>query len=356
MMASRVAGIFLLGFLLAWQAQDASTTATQSQASSRPPLILLYDCLPDPNAIARVQSIQANPYLLIYQGCDPQSFKSGMIDSAAVIKEIDKQTGGVQPEWGMLDFEEPFNSDLQKGIESPECKRALQTMIATLQAVKARFPNTKWTYYGVPFTPYWDNGKNWTNSTSEAKRKMLDRIAAIYSSLVKEEDWVSVSIYPVYEPELYKPEERNGIREQGRAWRIVQVGLAKLLAGKNPVIPTVTPYWQPNGLANDWTILSNDQFIQDVVQPAIKAGARGIAIWTAADSLIAQLTQDSIPMTAATSRQKFREAFALNYFSNQMPPSWSEPKIKEQLEVKISRTITDSLLNIRASEQLGSNP
>ena len=75
-----------------------------------------------------------------------------------------------------------------------------------------------------------------------------------------------------------------------------------------------------------------------------------------ADSLIAQLTQDSIPMTAATSRQKFREAFAFNYFSNQMPSSWSDPKIKEQLEVKISRTITDSLLNIRASEQLGSNP
>lgn len=356
MMRKRITGILILGFLLAWRAQNDSSISAVSQNSTRPPLILLYDSLPDPNAIARVRSIKASPYLIIYQGCDPQSFKSGMIDSAAVINEINKQTGGTPPEWGMLDFEEPFNSDLQKGIESPECKRALQTMIAALQAVKIRFPNTKWTYYGVPFTPYWDDGKNWINSTSEAKRKMLDRIAEIYSSLVKEENWVSVSIYSVYEPELYKPDERNGIREQGRAWRMVQVGLAKLLSDGKPVIPTICPYWQPNGLANDWTIVSNDQFIQDVVQPAVKAGASGIAIWTGADSLIAQLTQDSIPITAATSRQKFRDAFALNYFSNQMPPLWGEPNVKDKLVIKITQTITDSLFNIRSWEKLGSNP
>ena len=131
-----IIGIFFFGF------QESAVT----KPINRPPLVLLYDVLPDLNAITRVQSISAQQFFILYQGCDPQSFKSGVIDIPAVLMAIQKQTGGQLPEWCMLDFEDPFNADLQKSPTAPECKRALNSMIETIKAVKKIYPNTKWSY------------------------------------------------------------------------------------------------------------------------------------------------------------------------------------------------------------------
>jgi len=322
----------------------------------KPLLVLLYDVLPDLNAMARVQTLSAKQFFILYQGCDPQSLKSGVIDIPSVLIAIQKQTGGQLPEWGMLDFEDPFNSDLQKEPSSLECKRALNSMIETVRAVKKNYPNTKWSFYGVPWLPYWMEGKGWATANNETKKTRLDQAARVYASLVNELDWISPTIYPMYDPLLFPTDQSKTVMEEGRAWRMAQIGIAKLLSSGKPIIPTICPYWTPGGKAPFCQIVPSKSVIDDQVAPAVSMGASGIAVWTSINYFIQQavnVSTKSSPDETNFGSAEWRKAFTIDYFNNKPPVDWSDPQVKQDLIQKTSRTITDTFNNIRMWERFG---
>ena len=59
---------------------------------------------------------------------------------------------------GVLDFEDPYDGWIFKGANSPECQKAVSTMVSALREIKKMFPKVKWTYYGVPNLLYYIDG------------------------------------------------------------------------------------------------------------------------------------------------------------------------------------------------------
>lgn len=322
-------------------------------AAPPPQLEIIYDSIPDPDVARRVRGLDASEYLIIYQGCDPQSMSSGSIDIDAVLAEIDRKLKGRSIVWGMLDFENPFTANLQAGVDSPKYQSTVQSMVSTMRAVRGRYPNIRWTYYGTPFMSYWLTDKNWATASAEAKKELLDKTYKIYSPIVAEQDWVSPSIYPIYDPAIFDPKSPAAVREGGRAWRSSQVGIAKILAAGKPVIPTISPFWQPNGVANAGRTVPQDQFVEDQIAPAVAAGANGVAIWTGIEYSV----DLAIGGTAKYPQQEenfgtrvWRDAFIRDYLDNRPPAQWDDPQLRATLIRKVSTSIFDAIRWIRISQ------
>jgi len=329
--------------LIAHAAEPPAENTTKQPA--KPSVTLLYDTLVDPSVVTAARATQAQPLMIAYQYCSPDSQKTGRIDVGAVLMCIDQMTSGDPPEWGMLDFEYNFTDRMQKGL-TPEAMTARDEMVKLIRAVRAAYPKTKWTYYGVPFLPYWMDGKSWTDASEEQKRVTMEACAKMYAPLVAECDWVSPSIYPVYDPSMFKPYEQAGVREAGIAWRMAQVGFAKLLGRGKPVIPTISPVWQPGGLAASGTVVPPRQFVQDQVQPAIRAGAAGVAIWTSFGKLIDQKANESTQVADAGEFPRRNLVKAL--LDGHEPSNWKDPAVAEAMRQAAARVVLRSLRDVRA--------
>ncbi|MSR29181.1 MAG: hypothetical protein EXS03_06370 [Phycisphaerales bacterium] len=341
------------------QAPPPAPVTAPSSPPPKAPLAILYDTIPDPAVAIAAEPLEARRYLIVYQGCDPQSTRTGLINLDAVIKDIERQLKDDRPKWGMLDFEDPFTADLQSGPDTEEHSRAVRTMVEAMRAVKARFPGIQWTYYNTPFVPYWFDGKNWGTADSAMKVRRLDRLYKTFAPLVAELDWVSPSLYPVYDPAQFKPEQADPTREEGRAWRTNAVGIAKILAGTKPVIPTISPYWQPGGIATPGTIVPRNQIVEDFVAPIASAGARGIALWTGAEGLIGKAVkgpQPGVAEEADFSSRVWRDAFTRDYFDGRPPENWGDPAVRSILARRVSETITDCMAWVRATESSSPAP
>lgn len=330
------------------------------QATTRPPLTLMFDALPDMDALTRVATLGASRYAIIYQSVDPNAGKTGVIDADALIRGIANQTNGQLPDYAMLDFEDPFMDALQKGPDSEACQRTVKTMVNAIRAVKQAFPSTKWTFYGTPWLPYWlDNGTDWVGAAASVKREALERAIAIYGPIVAEEDWVSPTIYPKYDPVLLPTMSASVVVEQGRAWRAAEVGLAKLLGRGKPVIPNVCTWWTPGGRADFCTVVKSRQFMEDQILPAVSAGATGFALWGAVPYTIDRVTD---PDQAKFSKEKnfgtpeWRAAIVKDYFGGSQPADWTDPAIRQRLTREMSRTMTDAITNIRSWEKIQTLP
>ena len=320
----------------------AVATPTQPAKS---PTTLLYDTLVDPSVVVAARATQSQPLMIAYQYCSPESLKTGRIEVGAVLMCIDKMTSGDPPEWGMLDFEYNFTDRMQKGL-TPEAKVAREEMVKLIRAVRAAYPRTKWTYYGVPFLPYWMDGKSWSDASDEQKRALMESCAQMYEPLVAECDWVSPSIYPVYDPTMFKPYEQAGVRAAGVAWRTAQVAFAKLLGRGKPVIPTISPLWQPGGLAASGTVVPPREFVLDQVQPAFRAGAAGVAIWTSCGKLIDQKAAETaaVAETGEFPRKNLVKAF----LDGREPTNWKDPAVLEVMRQAAARMVLRSLRDVRA--------
>lgn len=325
---------------LAWQ------SAPVGQTPAPIPLKLLYDTLVDVSIVADALKTEAEPVLIVYQYTSPDSATTGEIDVPKVLSAIAKMTAGEQPEWGMLDFEYKFTDRLQKGADDPQAQFATAQMLKLLRSVKASFPATKWTFYGVPFVPYWMQNKSWDDADESIRRSTLTEAGKAYAPIAAECDWVSPSIYPVYDPADYPEAQRADVRRAGVAWRRVQVALARLIARGKPVIPMVSPVWQPNGKAPAGTPVPPVQFIEDQVVPAMRAGAMGVAIWTSYDRIIQAACKQSID--PAKPEEFPRALLARAFLGDRQPEDWSAPQVAVRLREQAAKVVLRALRDVRA--------
>lgn len=327
---------------------QAGTTPPATKSETASP-VLLYDTLVDPSVLVEARETGASPLLLIYQYCSPDSKSSGNIDVAAVLMCIDRLTQGEPPAWGMLDIEYGFTDRMQQGVGGPGARHARDEMIRLMRAVRAAYPRTRWTYYGVPFLPYWLNHRSWLDATEEQKRAEMTRCAEMYGPIVAECDWVSPSIYAVYDPAMFKPPEQSGVRRAGVAWRTAQVGFARLLARGKPVIPTISPVWQPGGRTPSGGVVPPDQFVEDQVLPAMRAGAAGVAIWTAYVSMIDAATRTAEDTTR--SGEFPRDNMARSLLDGAVPADWKSPELPARLRAGAAKVVLRALRDARAAQR-----
>lgn len=352
----RVTGALALAALLA-----AGQATTQGAAApAKPPLILLYDEMPDSSRLERVIALRSFPYRIVYQSVDPDAARTGRINIPALLGAIQKDAAGGLPDWGMLDFEDPFQEALQKGPDSDECRGTVRNMVEAMQAVRATFPGTKWTFYGMPWLPYWlDRGEDWATGSAESKRQALERATKIYLPLVESMDWVSPTIYPKYDPALMAGMLPQVVREQGRAWRGAQVGLARLLGKNRPVIPNVCPWWTPGGKAPFCTVVAPAEFIEDQVAPAVSMGASGVALWGSLGYTIRRITdldQAKYSKEKDFGTPEWRAAVTKDYLGGSTPADWSTSEVRARVTDGLCGTLVRALADIRAWERDGAVP
>ncbi|MBM4006030.1 MAG: hypothetical protein FJ292_00450 [Planctomycetes bacterium] len=348
-----VAAIALaLPFLLAtaWQGEPAMPQTTKL---AEPTPVLLYDTLVDPSVLVEARGTGALPLLLIYQYCSPDSKSTGNIDVGAVLMCIDRLTQGDPPAWGMLDFEYRFTDRMQAGVGGAGAIHARDEMIRLIRAVRAAFPKTRWTFYGVPFLPYWLDHRSWLDATDDRKRTEMMQCAEMYGPIVAECDWVSPSIYPVYDPSMFDAPQRAGVRRAGIAWRSAQIGFARLLARGKPVIPTISPVWQPGGLAPSGRVVPPDQFVDDQVRPALAAGASGVAIWTSYDRLIAAACEER---PESPSVEFPRANLASSLLGGAVPEDWKAPGLAQRMRECAAQVVLRSLRDVRRPDDAGAPP
>lgn len=310
---------------------------------------ILFDVIPSTNARERARLLGAQVFYVCYQSADPDAGKTGRIDSAKVVEAIRKETDGTVPVWGMLDFEDPFIAVLMKGPSSPDYRSTIQTMVAAVQAVKIAFPQTRWTYYGVPGVDLWFDGQGWDRLGDDEKRKKLEAAVTSFDPLVSQLDWVSPTVYGKYDPAMQTPVNAEPMLRAERAWRVAQVGVARLCANGKPVIPTIDPFWTPGGKAPFATLIPRRLFIEEQVALTFEAGASGVAIWTAIDYFI------KISVEGATRRgaeepnfgpAEWRAAFTKDFFDGQPNIDWSSPSTRVRLNTRTSDAIALALSDI----------
>jgi hypothetical protein len=345
--------------------RESASISSVSQGNGNN-LTLLFDYMPDPSAQVLATDVGSLPWGCI--GQDKESYKTGKLDVLAIIKEVERRFGQSPPKWMQLDCESPFFKNLLCPRDSEEFRGAMQTMLETLRAMKARFPQCQWSFYGIPQVPYWVNKKGWGSLTDAERMAELTEVAERYAPLVDEMDWVSVSIYQMYDPKMVVPGSRTSlrgtpesVRHDGRVWRAAAVGLAKLMARGKPVLPTVFPYWSPSGIAPYCRVIPVEEFIADQIMPAVNAGADGFALWTNADYRIRLVSSPDPEAMAPKPERNFsfrewRAAFTADYFNGQEPADWSSIETVRQLKSKVSQTLLSALRAIRAIQILSPRP
>ena len=353
----------LAAIVMALLAQSGKPPEPQRPATQTP-LKVLVDSLPDPESIGGLRGTDAERWLQVNQ--DAPSYKSGVIDTQEILRQIDSQGPQNLPEWVMLDFEDPFFKDLAAADGTPERTRAVSSMLATLRAAKARWPGVKFGFYGLPNLPFWVEGKGWADLDADQKRAALAKAERDAAPVLAEADWVSPSVYAYYDPAMVRPGNPDSIRgtpkelrENDRAWRSMQVGLAVLMARGKPVLPTVCPFWAPGGVAPWCRWIDRRAFIESQIEPVARMRAQGVMIWTGMKYRIGKVTDPALE-SGATEKNfgvaEWRAAFERDMLDSQKPADWTDPEVRRRLERATTRAIVQTIVDIRAWERAGALP
>jgi hypothetical protein len=254
---------------------------------------VLYDCTTSAASADRIAAAGAERFRWFGQAHDPDSVSTGRIDVSKLASAVSAAWGPAPSGWGMLDFEVPFDDWLDLPPEDPRHRQALSELTRAIESMKRLFPGVKWTCYGIPRLGRWPRDvdgvvKGWSQVAPDVRVRELARRSRELASLVICLDWVSPSLYDVYENRLFDQDSAESMRANENLWRtdIVQMSKATLREngrGSVPVIPCVSPLFQPGGKASVQAVIQPNEFRMDQLVPAINGGADGFAIWSAVD-------------------------------------------------------------------------
>jgi hypothetical protein len=316
-------------------AQVASAAAAALAAAAVPPVTapaalaaaqsvtsfpIIYDSAPAAGFVSPVAT--ASRYLIVYQSdfgaYDPSDQTAVDVDSNAVIEVIrQKLSKASYSEWGVLDIENPFDEVLKNGPADARFDRAVASLVNVIRAVRTAYPQMKWTYYGFPRVPYWMGMNDWGQLTKDQREIKYAEFARNYEPIMAEMDWFMPSLYDVYEraqqmPRCASPREVAEAEYRKACVYAVNRWFTRAGVAERPIIPVVSPWFQPGGVATAYKAIPMDEFCAEQVRPAIEAGASGMAIWGEMGFFLKMATASNLP-TAQYVRdwqEQTRSAFA----------------------------------------------
>lgn len=281
-------------------AEPPVPSAPQAEAPSAPraeatgPAIIFDETL-DLRSFERLVAVGARRYYIVYQDdCDPGAKSTGKIDIALLSRCVAEQAGKFPSQWGVLDFETPFDDWIKEGPESERCRIAVDSMVAALEKLRALFPDIKWAYYGVPRLEFYMDGKTWVTAPDEVKRQAIEAQFARYAPIIAKSDWLCPSVYMVVgdrgDGGRPGPDQRKATRAWTEALVRASVDFGGRVGNRVPVIPFVSPAYQPGGGARIRGLIPAPIIEECTLRPILDAGGDGICLWTAGAYFIAQAT------------------------------------------------------------------
>ena len=333
----------------------ATKTLTLSAETSvvSNPWYLLYDSFPgdNPPTIGNSQ-----PYMLVGQSdVDVSIATTGIIDPAKAIAQVERLIqDGQGSEWGVLDFEEPFDAIWNTGPSDPRYQPALDSMVATIRALKARYPNIRWTYYGIPRIPYWFPDGIWNQFTPEQRVAKYVQLTGVVEPLMTEMDFFMPGVYDVYERAQGMPSTTDTDATEAW-WRRANVeAISHWFQSRNrevpAIIPLVSPWFQGGGFATELMPIPPLEFLEDQVRPLVIAGASGIAVWGAMKYYlyVAQWPGDHPSAAFLELRNTIQQVFCRDYLNGADPASidWTSPSVGQQLGDAMNAVMVNALTAI----------
>lgn len=256
------------------------------------PIILHHRAYSEPLAARAMRQANAQPYTLFYQTWDPQSLQTNRADPQVIISRWRRFFPPDTTAYLQLDYEYEFLEALRSDPSSDRFQDMLEHLCEVFDEVKAAFPNSKLTYYGLPhFSKFIKDNQGeqlavWPTANEEERAVELARFEGI-RPLLDRLDWFAPNLYDwkrnTTQAEKYGPE--TVVRDF--SWRTDVVRLTKdyVLASARPdrpVIPMVCVSYVFRGKETGpdrGLLIPMDEFIHDQVTPAIEGGADGIAFW-----------------------------------------------------------------------------
>lgn len=324
--------------------QGVTGFSAQPPAPVQRTFTILYDWAPtsDPMVNSLLQRARASTYILVYQNVDLPSIKSCVIDSSKIIADVRQRYGNSPSGWGMLDFEDPFDSVLQAGPSHPKYETCVKSMLDALRATKQAFPNVKWTYYGIPGLAYWPGGSLWSKANPAKRQAEIERQIEGYGPVLAELDWYSPCFYDVYCLESMTPEVKADHLVNEREYRIARVEVIREFLRRNnlpprPILPAVSPFFAPGGNTTENGVIPRDEMIRDQILPAVAARCDGVTIWTCGNWYVQQATKATDPNN--DTQRRVRECYRAGFLGGTEPASWSNESMKAMLTRRVGNAI-----------------
>lgn len=313
---------------------------------------VLYDCTTSAASAEQITALGAVKYRWFGQALDPDSQATGRIDLSKLATAVTEAWGPNPSGWGMLDFEVPFDDWIDLPPNDPRHKQAIAELTQAVTSMKRVFPGVKWTCYGIPRLSRWprdEDGlvKGWSEVSGSVRSREIGRRSRELADLVASMDWVSPSLYDVYENGLFTPNQCVTMRANEDLWRTDIVRLSKdILRSRDrasvPVIPCVSPLFQPGGKATVQSVIAEPEFLQDQIAPAIAGGADGFALWSAVDyamRISTQPGQAALDKDSAGIRDASRKAWRALVPSPNGQIDWESDEVRLRISAELGSAV-----------------
>ncbi len=301
------------------------------------------------------------PVRVVYQMVDPTA-SQGLASAEHVAAWVESEWGSNPTGWFVLDYEVPHMTNLAKGLQNPQDPAYLQTrdsLVAAIRELKVRFPNARWSYYGMPSLPSWFavNGANHTHVSIpiSALEPILEQRRNNYQAVIDECDFVCPTIYD-------RHDERNSPTPAAAAQSVNNtrlrnerlIALSKSLVANSdrpdrPVLPFVNLWYAPGGIGEDYRMIPRDQVRSKQIEPAVAAGAESIVVWTAAGFYARLATLPDQPSNQE--QQQVRAAFASDLLDG-APSSWQDMAVRQEIVNDFAneiRALLETIVEVRAA-------
>jgi len=290
--------------------QAGPPSAPRAEAASP---AIIFDETMDLRSFERLVAVGARRYYIVYQdNCDSGAKSTGRIDLALLSRYVAEQAGKFPSQWGVLDFETPFDDWIKEGPESERCRMTVDSMAAALEKMRALFPDIKLAYYGVLRLEFYMDGKTWVTALDEVKRQAIEAQFARYAPIIAKSDWLCPSVCMVVgdrgDGGRPGPDQRKATRAWPEALVRASVDFSGRVGNRVPVIPFVSPAYQPGG----------GVCIRELIPPPIIEELPLRPILVASGDGIASLRNRFSEPTAAMAEQ-FAKAWGLRRTAAQAP-------------------------------------
>lgn len=292
------------------------------------------------------RKLRVKKYYIYYpSGVSESEYRARKIDVSRIERNVIESVGEDFEGIGMLDYEGEWFRALDKGVDSEENQIVTDVMIEAIHWLKKRFPKMKWGFYDLPKMPYWlphpspTNSHTWQSASEELKEEKMSFHEKAYARLLKECDYMNLSRYHRYDPDVHT----NDISVREYEWRRKCTDLAHRINRVNGTnLPIYAMYHKsyPNGGKAEFVdkLVQKDFMIDTLVKPHIDAGVNGFMYWDA----VHYYSWTAIPTNDTTPNYSAANAFCKNFNHDYASIPWKRGTGPEEVRTMWRNKMVES--------------